>query len=148
MPNPFEQIEDALKAKLLLVEGLGWAETYDGQEPAEMAAHLGQKAGRPGAYVRVFGGGKDQESSKTRDDADTLVHIIICATSNRSRRTAAKSAKELLWNVYKALRGDRLNLAWLFCGLQFRDWETLSQTSQSTIVSLIMAVRFDMNEWA
>jgi len=146
MANPFTQLREAVQATVATVTGVEWTEPYHGETPDLVLQRLG-RSGLSGVFVRVVAGTKDQESSKVRDDTDVLVHLIVAAANLRSREAVGEAAEELLWDVYSTMSQNKCNLSWLFCGLQLREWETVAQTPQGAVISVIMATRFDMREW-
>lgn len=145
MPNPFTQLRTGAATAAALVSGIEWTDQYNGETPDRVLALIARKGS--GVMVRVVAGQKDQDSGKTRDDTDTLVHFIVGAASLHGRATALENAEALLWSLYSAMKDNKLNLAWLFCGLQWRDWETIAHSPQGVVLSVIFATRFDMREW-
>jgi len=142
--NPYTELRTALQTTCLAMDGVAFAEPYAGQDVEAMLQRMGLR-GLPGVYCRVLAGTKDKESYG--DAAVTLVHIVVCAGSQKARGTAQQTAEQLLWELYDSLADHRLGLGWLDCGLQFRDWQVRGQTETGCVLSLIMATRFQMDEW-
>lgn len=147
MSNPFLQIETALAAKLLTITGIKAAQIDNGESDDTKRSEATRRNGAM-CFVEVFGGDKDQASPYANDRSQTLISIELVYPNSRSRSDGGEDAKQLLWNIYKALVRQNLNYTWLF-PLQYSGWEKADgrQTPTTTIIELVLTTSFDMALW-
>ena len=124
-----------------------WAESFEGQAPID---NIRMAAGgkNVGCLVQVLGVEKHQQFPRGSDRSDTIIQVQMAYPSIRVRKVGGRTARDLFWaGVYDGLRGQTLNLEWLF-PLQYREWVTLHHDQSGIVLSMIFATSFSMALWS
>ena len=145
--NLYRQLREAVETKLATVTGVRKVQgLYNGEDWPALSAIVARDGAS--AWTRVSRATAREGASAVVDCADVFVHILIAANATAERPLAAANAEQIGWDAYAAVKRSSLGLTWLRSGLFFSGMEIEFQSTNCTIVSLLMRGHADLAMWS
>ena len=150
MSNPLTNIREGLQTAMSAVDGIKWADIYDGEdwkddEYKQIRRRVGLQG--TGVYARLMRTQLVVDSPQLADSNDVYMQLIVGCAQAVDRKTSAENAEQQAWDCYYAVRGtatgaDCLLLTWRLAGIA-----TEYQSSNCTIMSVILRNQVDFGTW-